>query len=264
MVAPRVEFPVDQLTQAAAAVEQGLQQFRHNLLEKVGTQILSFVKLDYVTKSRGGTGTDGIHWAPIKVSTILARLQHTAKHIKAKPVRAPKGKAAKTRFGKPVTVRTVTAAGARTRKGESHKANQALFLQLAKAGVQFRDSNGRLIKGRGDRAKAGVTIHLSKEVANKRVNLSPGSYQIGVDTGLQLNSASPGYSGPDGKGGNVMTYTEDSVTVGFGRSYSGYFDKHRKLMPEVLPEPWRKELEDMVATVGGRIVEEKLRDEGVT
>ncbi len=243
MVAPRVEFPVDQLTQAAAAVEQGIQQFRHNLLEQIGTQILSFVKLDYIAKSRGGTGTDGIKWAPIKVGTILARLRK-AGHLKSRPV--------------PGTNRRIGVVA------KSVKANEALFKQLARAGVKFRDKKGNTIKGNRPRSKAGNTVGTTKAVRQKSVNLAPGSYQIGVDTGLQLNSAGPGYSAPDGKGGNVTTYTEDSVTVGFGRSYSGYFDKHRKLMPEVLPDPWRKELEDMVATVGGRIVEEKLRDEGVT
>lgn len=243
MVAPRVEFPDDDLNRAAAAAAEGLQKFRHNMLEQIGTQILSYVKLDYVAKSRGGTGTDGIHWAPLKVGTILARLRK-AGHLKTRRV-----------------------AGTNRTEGviaKSVKANEALFKQLARAGVKFRDKKGNAIKGTKPRSKAGNTVGTTKEIREKSVKLAPGSYQIGVDTGLQLNSAGPGYKGPDGKGGNVMTYTEDTVTVGFGRSYSEHFDKHRKLIPDVLPEPWRKELEGMVAAMGGRIIEDTLESEGVS
>ena len=243
MVAPRVEFPVDQLTQAAAAVEQGLQQFRHNLLEQIGTQILSFVKLDYVAKSRGGTGTDGIKWAPIKVGTILARLRK-AGHLKSRPV--------------PGTNRRIGVVA------KSVKANESLFRQLARAGVKFRDKKGNTVKGNRPRSKAGNTVGTTKAVRQKSVKLAPGSYQIGVNTGLQLNSAGPGYKGNDGKGGNVFEQDDVSVTVGFGRSYSGHFDKHRKLFPDTLPDAWRKDLEDMVATAGGKIIEDKLRNEGVS
>lgn len=243
MAQARVEFPSDDLNRAVDAAAEGVQKFRHNMLEQIGTQLLSFVKLDYVTKSRGGTGTDGIKWAPIKVGTILARLRK-AGHLKSRPVPGTNRKIG-------VVAKTV-------------KANEALFKQLARAGVKFRDKKGNTIKGSKPRAKAGNTVGTTKATREKSVKLAPGSYQIGVDTGLQLNSAGPGYSGPDGKGGNVMTYTEDTVTVGFGRSYSGHFDKHRKLIPDLLPEPWRKELEGMVAAMGGKIIEDKLESEGVS
>lgn len=56
--------------------------------------------------------------------------------------------------------------------------------------------------------------------------------QIGVDRGLLRNSATPGYAGPDGKGGNIFTVTGSRVTVGYGRSYADYFDAVRQLMPD--------------------------------
>lgn len=71
-----------------------------------------------------------------------------------------------------------------------------------------------------------------------------GTVSIGIDTGLQLNSASPGFKAVGG--GNIMRLTNTSITVGYGRSYSVYFDEHRPLLPDKLPEPWLKELEAIV------------------
>lgn len=243
MASPRVVFPARELSDAITATEVALLQSRRDILETIGVQLLSYAKLDYVTKSRGGTGTDGIKWAPIKVGTILARLRK-AGHIKSRPV-------AGTNRQTSVVAKTV-------------KANEALFKQLARAGVKFRDKKGKVVKGNSPRAKAGNTVGVTKAVRSKSVTLSPGSYQIGVDTGLQLNSASPGYKGNDGKGGNVFQQDDVSVTVGFGRSYSDYFDKHRKLFPDTLPDPWREGLEEIAAREGGKIVEDTLGNKGVS
>ena len=243
MASPRVVFPARELSDAVTAVDIALRQSRRDILETIGIQLLSYAKLDYVTKSRGGTGTDGITWAPIKVGTILARLRK-AGHLKSRPVAGTNRQTA-------VVAKTV-------------KANESLFKQLARAGVKFRDKKGNVVKGNRPRSKAGNTVGTTKAVREKTVTLAPGSYQIGVDTGLQLNSAGPGYKGSDGKGGNIFEQNDVSVTVGFGRSYSGYFDKHRKLFPDTLPEPWRDGLEEIAAREGGKIVEDILKNEGVS
>jgi hypothetical protein len=75
---------------------------------------------------------------------------------------------------------------------------------------------------------------------------------------LQQNSASPGFSGSDGKGGNVLEVTDVSVTVGFGRSYSEYFDAVRPLLPTALPDAWREGCEEIVVRHGERIIGEEL------
>lgn len=69
---------------------------------------------------------------------------------------------------------------------------------------------------------------------------------IGIDTGLQMASASPGFHGSDGRGGNIFEAGPKSVTIGYGRIYSKYFDIARKLLPEVLPESWRQALDRVV------------------
>lgn len=79
-------------------------------------------------------------------------------------------------------------------------------------------------------------------------------HEIGVDTGLQRSSATPGFKGSDGKGGNIKTITGDSVTVGYARNYSKWFDEKRPLMPKELPPPWVEKLEKTTQTWAEKIV----------
>lgn len=81
---------------------------------------------------------------------------------------------------------------------------------------------------------------------------------IGVDTGLQRNSAAPGYSGGDGKGGNVHEFDALHVTVGFGRTYSEYFDDDRPLLPDPMPPEWVDELNDIVNDHYTEILDKEL------
>lgn len=82
---------------------------------------------------------------------------------------------------------------------------------------------------------------------------------IGIDTGLQFNSATPGYIAPDGKGGNVFRVEGFRVIVGFGRSYSVYFDAKRKLIPTTIPQEWQDRFEEMAATQGLEILDKELK-----
>lgn len=246
----RVEFPASDLFQAADAAALALHQERRHMLEVMGVQLLQFAQLDYVTKARGGTGTDGVKWEPILVSTVLARLRRKAGHLKSKPV------AGSTAAKKPKSVLIV----AKTVKG-----NQALFSQLAAAGVKFHDKKtGKVIIGDRARYKAGTTLSNTKAAGNKRLKQAPGSYEIGVDTGLQRASAGPGFTAPDGKGGNIQKQDDTSITVGYGRSYSDAFDKHRKLFPDVMPEKWVEELQEIATKLGGTVIAESFKGSGLS
>jgi len=77
-------------------------------------------------------------------------------------------------------------------------------------------------------------------------NVLPGGNisAIGIDTGLQFASGNPGFTAPGG--GTVFKVTVNSVTVGYGRIYSKYFDAQRKLMPDALPDSWRKAIDRIV------------------
>lgn len=130
----------------------------------------------------------------------------------------------------------------------------------------------KLARGRGNRAQANriakakkslslIEKHQAKfgsltaglEASSRRLMRTIGeatvlsqSTAIGIDTGLQMASGSPGFHGPDGHGGNIFAAGLKSVTIGYGRIYSKYFDIARKLLPEVLPESWRQALDRVV------------------
>ena len=172
----RIKFPFEEIRRKLKATASKITTAQKNIMEAVGVKLLSFAKQDYRTKSRGGVGSDGITWKPLKASTIKSK----------------------------------------NRRGSKRKTTK------------------------GGKARPGM-----------------GSSAIGIDTGLQQNSAAPGFNGPDGKGGNVLTVTDHDVTVGFARSYSGYFDAARPLLPATLPEKWREECEAIAA----RGIERIFRDE---
>ena len=153
-----------------------LRQKKAELLETMGVQLLSDAQLDYLTKSRGGTGLDGVKWNPVK-------------------------------------------------------------------NVRAKNRRGRKSEGK---TKSGKTLP------------GPDQNEIGVDTGLQRASASPGFVGPDGKGGNFFVQDADSVTVGYGREYSEHFDAQRPLLPDTLPDEWVQHQEEVLKEWAEKIIDEGM------
>lgn len=83
-----------------------------------------------------------------------------------------------------------------------------------------------------------------KQTKSGKLRAVQRSMAIGIDTGLQQASASPGFQASGG--GNIFRLTNTEITVGYGRSYSEFFDEQRPLLPDVLPDAWRPELEGIV------------------
>lgn len=61
---------LDQIRRGLEAAGRDFQAEQANVLEAVGARVLSYAQQDYRTKSRGGTGSDGITWAPLAESTV--------------------------------------------------------------------------------------------------------------------------------------------------------------------------------------------------
>lgn len=95
---------------------------------------------------------------------------------------------------------------------------------------------------KGDK-KQSIFDVLKKTSAGKYDNVDPPKSQIGVDTGMLRNSASPGFAG-DSEGGNIFEIQETalSVTVGFGRQYARFFHARRPLLPDQFPDRWIEDL----------------------
>ena len=174
-------------------------------MQVLGIKILSYVKVSYEQKGRGGTGLDGIKWEPLKPETIKR------KNARANPVR------------------------------------------------EVTDAEGNKKKKRKPKKQKETT-----KTGKKRP--SANSNQIGVDFGLQRASASPGFLGPDPNPdnplgpdtGNVFEIKGVGVTVGFGRSYSEYFDDKRKLLPPIIPEDWMKACEELASEWLVKIIQRNI------
>lgn len=173
-----IKFPIEAIRKKLNKCKARIEREQRDLAEAVGVKLLSFAQQDYRTKSRGGTGTDGITWKPLKPAKIAQK--------------------------------------------------------------NLRGSKRKTTKG--GKARPGI-----------------GASAIGIDTGLQLASASPGFKGSDGQGGNVLEVTETSVTVGYGREYSQRFDAARPLLPTTLPDKWREACEDITNRRISKILNEELK-----
>lgn len=231
MAEVKVTFNTDDINRSLDQVAQDVYNQRQDLLEVIGVQILSFAQEAYDVKATGAAGPDGIQWAPLQVATVLARLRR-AGHLSSKPVGT-----AKPHKSIPVGKRQKNVLQVKRKV----KGNEGLFDALSDAGLDFFDhkSGKKLTEGKRNKTKA-VLAKREKNSLKNTVNVS--GYDIGVDTGLQRASGSPGYRG----GNQVFMKNEVGVTVGYNMAYSKHFDKRRKLLPDEMPPEWMEELELIV------------------
>ena len=208
-----VQFPVDQLTAEIRDVQGQLAADRRNLLQKLGTQLLSLSQQSYREKARGGTGSDGITWSPLQRKTIEARVRQ----------RAPAKRIVAERRNLARQIKAAYGPGAKNLKRRLRERRQELSRQLQSL--------------------------VDREFAN---------YEIGVNTGLQRSSAGPGFAAPDGQGGNILQLDANAVTVGYGRSYSEYFDARRALLPGEIPAEWQRQLDGVAESWAADILNQTL------
>lgn len=221
----KITLTTEAIVAAGKSAREEMARRWPELLRVIGTRLLSLNQQSYIDKARGGGGADGIPWRKLQVGTILARMRK----------------------------RKVLGKGGKVLKGGTQ--NTALFRSLKKQGAvtitsgKARRSGNKNMVRKGDTVKAAdrtmrvQAIHAGRKSKNTKKISGTGGFEIGVDTGLQRASASPGYRGTDGKGGNIFDVGRDQVTVGYGRSYSKYFDQARPLIPDPLPAAWTQDFE---------------------
>lgn len=155
----------------------------------------------------------------------------------------------------------ILADGQKTMRSEFHDLLTALGMRYLSFVSQDYERKGRGLTGEDGiqwapltsgylkrRIKKNMKAKGAKKLTTKTGKLRPtvGNVQIGVDTGLQRASITPGYQGAD----KIFRVEEVTVLVGFGRSYSKYFDIKRKLLSEKMPLLWFEVLADMAKEFG--------------
>lgn len=243
-----ITFDSASFLRQTAAAQRELVQRQPDLLQMVGMQILSLAQQNYIDKARGGGGADGKPWRPLQAATILARLRKRShisgtKKKQATVLKSSKGTTAllqSLRKQGAIEITHSTGKGGRARKGSRN---------AVRKGDTIRIVNGRQMI---NSINAGRTSKNTKKIS------AVGAFEIGVDTGLQRASASPGFRGPDGKGGNAFDIGPGQVTVGYNRSYSPFFDRARPLIPDPIPAAWKQRVGQIARTWADGIIKRNL------
>jgi hypothetical protein len=220
----------------------------------VGFAALSDIKADYMRKAAGGTGEDGIKWPALSPKTIAARrvgpkdkqLPHIAERLKQeKDAKAAAGK----RF---------TAAAEERRKKLAARFALSMPIEEAKRRASEQVKAERKAADFGLRGK----IALAKQTGLRRVDIfSQRNVEILRDTGVLLNSLSPGeisgegpgltYRRPSGDGGDEQIFElfESGIIVGSNVAYAKTHQKGdpsrnipaRQIVPERgIPQAWKE------------------------
>jgi hypothetical protein len=197
------------LAQLVAALSTGGEAARGVQL-RMGTAALSLIQQAFVVKSRGGMGSDGIKWPPLKRATVAARRPPPQKRRGERP----RGLLTMTEDKRWRAIYGQSLAWLRA-KGESEGSAKARAAQIAWAKLK----------------QAGAKTRLD--------TLGGRQVDIGRDTGRLLRSLTPGVEGsPATVPEQVLKTPPGGVIVGTNVPYAAKFHERRRLWPADLPDSW--------------------------
>lgn len=221
----KTSFPVlNEIRLFSKTLAETIRSHIHEGAMVAGVSVLGHVQRDYETKSRHGTGEDGIQWKDLSPKTIEARVRR----------RANAQKIVEERRQLAAEIRGILHGGLTPR---------------AKRGKGKAVSKEDAVRALREKREA-----LSRKL-DSMVIAEMSQYQIGVDQGLQRASAAPGFNDPaktwrlnppDDKGQNLFQVNGNTVTLGYSRSYSEAFDSERPIFPEQLPTSWKEDADEAV------------------
>ncbi len=225
---------VRQVSLARGKLLAELRARNHEGAERVGISILRNVQEAYDAKSRKQSSEDGIVWRDITRATLEARVRRRAQARQIVEQR-----------------RQLASEIKRIRSGAAEP--------RSRFGKKAPTSQAKAIEQR-EKRRAELSAKMQALVDHES-----SAYEIGVDTGLQRSSGSPGFSDPvwnatptDAMGNNTFVVDAGRVTIGYDRTYSAAFDSERELLPENLPDPWRVEAEAAFSTWADQIIQSGL------
>lgn len=212
---PEAEEAARQLGAMLAGTVPDPQGFARGIQLRAGVALLSEVQRDFLVKSRGGTGRDGIKWAPLKPETIARRRTTRAerKGLGIGKGRRPSLSPAQDARWRAIYRRTL----------------QAALVDLAPKEAKAR-------------AAAIAWATLKKEGAKTKLELLGSRVvDIGRDTGRMLRSLTPGVEDrPAKEAEQVFEVEPGAVIVGSNVPYFGRFNEARPVWPAdgSIPAAW--------------------------
>jgi hypothetical protein len=208
----------------------------------VGFSVLSDIKDDFIVKSRGGVGADGVKWKPLSQKYLAYQRRFGTGEKASLKKSAGLGKG--NRFA-PGGMSGLLNAEQLKRWRQIYAQLLARFL-LSMPVVEAKAKAAAIawtrLKADGARTKL--------EVFGRR------QVDIGRDTGILLNSLSPGeltggaasvvYTKPPGEGGDQQVFDalSNGIMVGTNVAYAAAFHKLRPFLPQGdrMPEEWRQNM----------------------
>jgi len=183
----------NQLGEAIAGQSGGFDTYVRPIYDRIGVALLSQIQQDFITKSRGGIGRDGIQWPPLKPETIAQRRIGDG-DLKTIGVKGKKIPASRTR-------------GLLTQ--DQDKRWKQLFSQYYMRYVfEFGDAGAK------SRAAATAWTILKGEGAQTKLGVLGGrKVDILRDTGVLFRSLSPSTAGVEPEG-QIFEIEPGVVTVG--------------------------------------------------
>lgn len=203
----------------AAAGGDGVmaEEIGRGIATRMGVALLSQVQQAFIQKSRGGTGSDGIRWKPLKPETI-ARRRTTLDERRQLGISGRRERGLLTqdqnRRWKGIFASRLTQLMARGMEAGEAK---ALAASIAWA----------ILKNEGARTLLAV--------------LGSRTVDIGRDTGILLRSLTPGVEDrPSGASDQIFEVSPGLVIVGTNVPYASDFHRERPLWPETIPDAWMR------------------------
>lgn len=215
----------------------------------VGFAALSSIKEDFIVKSRGGTGADGVKWKPLTKEYLAYGRRFGRGEAAGLKKAAGLGRANRLAPG---TNKGLLTVAQKKRWGQIFArtlARMLLSLPPGEAKARAAQIAWTVLKREGAKTKL--------EVYGNRV------VDINRDTGILFNSLSPGqisgegststYSKPSGDGGDQQIFETigNGVIVGTNVAYAAAVNAIRPIVPTEAPAAWQEEWSE----VAGKAVE---------
>ena len=204
----------------------------------MGLSMLSEIQQDFIRKSRGETGEDGVKWPPLSKEYLAYGRRFGKGEQSALKKDAGLGRAHRHGVG---------GKGGLLTKAQKDRWNQVYARSLAWMAARYG-----IEEARGMAAGHAWNV-IKREGAKTKLEVY-GNRQVDMlrDTGILLNSLSPGYLSTDGsysppakEGGDqqILKAISNGIVLGTAVPYAGRQNKKRPFLPSDIPKAWQERME---------------------
>lgn len=213
---------LNRLIKAAAGDDPSAASLVRGVQLRIGVAALSKIQQAFIVKSRGGVGSDGIKWQPLKRETIAYSRRITKKEFKAAGVKG------------------------RTSKGLLNPEQILFWRKVYRSMLAMLLAKGEQLEESKRIAASIAWARVKKEMNAKTIIGLFGSRKVDTlrDTGLLFRSLAPGVQDrPSNAAGQVFETPPGEVIIGTVEKpwhHKGVPGKlpARPLWPEELPQSW--------------------------